>query len=62
MPPSGFNEKAINGLLEFLEGCYEDLEKKIDATPARPADVKAAVAEELEEIRTELRRFSLKKK
>jgi len=60
MPPSGFNEKAIEGLLQFLEGCYEDLQKKIAKSPGKPADVKAAVKQELEEIRAELRRFSLK--
>ena len=61
MPPSGFNEKAINGLLVFLEGCYEDLQKKIEKGSGTPKDVKKAIEEELEEIRAELRRFSLKR-
>ena len=29
MPPSGFNQKAINGLLMFVEACYEDLLNEI---------------------------------
>ena len=29
--PSGFNEKAICGLLQFVEGCYEDLQKLLEA-------------------------------
>jgi hypothetical protein len=61
MPPSGFNDKAIKGLLEFLEGCYEDLLIKIAKTPGRPSDVSAAIQEELDEIRQELERFTLKK-
>lgn len=28
MPPSGFNKKAINGLLEFVKGNYENTIKK----------------------------------
>ena len=28
MPPSGFNKKAINGLLEFVKGNYEITLKK----------------------------------
>ncbi len=29
MPPSGFSQKAINGLLIFVEACYEDLLQEI---------------------------------
>ena len=29
MPPSGFSQKAINGLLIFVQSCYEDLLKEI---------------------------------
>jgi hypothetical protein len=61
MPPSGFNKKAIDGLLQFLEGCYEDLQAKIAKTPGRPSDVHAAIEEELSEIRDALKGFSLKK-
>ena len=25
MPPSGFSQKAVNGALVFIQGCYEDL-------------------------------------
>ena len=60
MPPSGFNEKAINGLLEFVEGCYDDLLKKIDTTPG--LGVRTAIVEELAEIRAALESFSLKDK
>lgn len=60
MPPSGFNEKAIQGLLQFVEGCYEDLLVKIQRTPG--LDVKAAIEEELSDIRRALESFSLNEK
>lgn len=60
MPPSGFNEKAIKGLLQFLEGCYEDLQLKISQTPGTREDVQSAIQEELSEIRSALKLFSLK--
>jgi hypothetical protein len=59
MPPSGFNEKAIKGLLEFLEGCYEDLQRKLASNPG--LDVGTAIEEELAEIRAALESFSLAK-
>lgn len=31
MPPSGFNKKAVNGALEFIKGCYEDLLKEVQS-------------------------------
>ena len=58
MPPSGFNEKAIVGLLQFVEGCYDDLLEKIRTTPN--LTVEAAIKEELAEIRGALESFSLK--
>ena len=29
MPPSGFSQKAVNGALIFVQGCYEDLLKEV---------------------------------
>lgn len=58
MPPSGFNEKAIVGLLQFVEGCYDDLLKKIRATPG--LTIEDAIQEELAEIRAALESFNLK--
>lgn len=58
MPPSGFNEKAILGLLQFVEGCYDDLLKKIRATPG--LTIEDAIQEELAEIREALESFNLK--
>jgi len=58
VPPSGFNEKAILGLLQFVEGCYDDLLKKIRATPG--LTIEDAIQEELAEIREALESFNLK--
>ncbi len=55
MPPSGFNEKAIQGLLQFIEGCYEDLQRKVQSG----VDLKSAVNQELADIRKALESFSL---
>ncbi|MBI1746443.1 MAG: hypothetical protein HYR55_07625 [Acidobacteria bacterium] len=58
MPPSGFNEKAIRGLLQFVEGCYEDLLVKLQTQPGK--SVEQAIKEELADIRRALESFSIK--
>ncbi len=55
MPPSGFNEKAIRGLLQFIEGCYEDLQRKIQSGTS----LESAIKEELADIRKALESYSL---
>ena len=57
MPPSGFNKKAVEGLLVFLEGCYEDLMKEMD----QGTDPKQAVQKELDDIRKFLQEFTIEK-
>jgi hypothetical protein len=59
MPPSGFSDKAIRGLLQFVEGCYEDLLVKLRTSPG--LDVREAIEEELAEIRRVLEAFSTTK-
>jgi hypothetical protein len=48
--PKGYNDKAIDGLLTFLEGCFEVIlqEVKNGKSPEQ------AMQEELDEIRTRL--------
>lgn len=58
MPPCGFNEKAISGLLQFVEGCYDDLLKKLESGAS--VDVKQAIRDELKDIRDALESFNLK--
>ncbi len=60
MPPSGFNEKAIQGLLQFVEGCYDDLLTKLRETPE--LTVEQVIAQELRDIRRALEAFSLGRK
>jgi hypothetical protein len=56
MPPSGFSDKAINGLLVFVEACYEDLLEEIRAGKKTEGQ---AIQAELENIRNYLRGFRI---
>ncbi len=31
MPPSGFSRRSVRGALEFIKGCYEDLQDEVKA-------------------------------
>lgn len=48
--PKGYNEKAIAGLLTFLEGCFEVILQEI--RNGKPPE--QAIQEELNEIRARL--------
>lgn len=56
MPPSGFSKKAINGLLMFVEACYEDLLQEIKEGKKSEGE---AIKQELENIRKYLETFKL---
>ncbi len=56
MPPSGFSQKAINGLLIFVEACYEDLLKEIKEGKKTEGQ---AIKQELKNIREYLKNFKL---
>ena len=56
MPPSGFSQKAINGLLIFVESCYEDLLKEIKEGKKTEGQ---AIKEELDNIRNYLKNFKI---
>ena len=56
MPPSGFSQKAINGLLIFVESCYEDLLKEIKEGKKTEGQ---AINEELENIKGYLENFKI---
>ena len=56
MPPSGFSQKAINGLLMFVEACYEDLLQEIKDGKKTESH---AIKEELDNIRVYLRNFKI---
>jgi len=56
MPPSGFSQKAINGLLMFVGSCYEDLLKEIHEGKKTEEQ---AIKEELDNINGYLSEFKL---
>ena len=56
MPPSGFSQKAINGLLIFVESCYEDLLKEIKQGKKTENQ---AIKEELDNIKSYLTKFKI---
>ncbi len=56
MPPSGFSQKAINGLLTFVESCYEDLLSEIKEGKKEEGQ---AIQQELNNIREYLSGFKL---
>lgn len=57
MPPSGFSQKAINGLLIFVASCYEDLLREIREGKKKEGQ---AIREELENIKNYLANFKIK--
>ena len=56
MPPSGFSQKAINGLLMFVASCYEDLLKEIKKGKHTEEE---ALKKELNNINEYLKNFKL---
>jgi len=56
MPPSGFSEKAINGLLMFVGTCYEDLLSEIKEGKKTEGE---AIQQELMNIQKYLREFKI---
>ncbi len=56
MPPSGFSQKAINGLLMFVETCYEDLLAEIKEGKRTEGE---AIQQEINNISEYLTNFKL---
>ena len=48
MPPSGFSKRAVEGILEFVGGCYEDL--LVEVRSGKHASFEAAIEYELDKI------------
>jgi len=62
MPPSGFSQKAINGLLIFIKECYNDLLEKIAAGEdkyGREVAEGKAIEKELKQIGEYLEKFTI---
>ena len=56
MPPSGFSQKAVNGLLIFLEACYDDLLREMQ----NGENPEGVVKKELDDIRAYVKNFNIK--
>jgi len=56
MPPSGFSQKAINGLLMFVGTCYEDLLQEMKDGKKNEGE---AIKQELANIGRYLREFKI---
>ena len=62
MPPSGFNQKAIKGLLIFVQACYEDLLKEIKKgkdKQGRRVTEGQAIQKEINQIKEYLEKFNI---
>lgn len=52
MPPSGFNQRAVTGALEFVKGCYEDLIAEVES--GKHPSFEAAINFELKQLKKAL--------
>ena len=62
MPPSGFSQKAINGLLIFVQECYKDLLKEIKEgkdKQGRKVTEGKAIQKEINQIKEYLEKFEI---
>ncbi|MBU2503950.1 MAG: hypothetical protein KJ879_02765 [Nanoarchaeota archaeon] len=62
MPPSGFSQEAINGLLVFVQECYKDLLKEMKEGKdkhGRLVTEGQAIQKELEQIGSYLKEFKI---
>ncbi len=62
MPPSGFSQKAVNGLLIFVQECYKDLLEEMKAGKdkyGRPVKEGKAIEKEIKQIREYLLKFTI---
>lgn len=62
MPPSGFNQRAVEALIQFLEACYDDLLIKVQAKGGTSKAAEEAIKEELDELRSFLHSFTARKR
>ena len=57
MPPSGFNERATRGILEFVAGCYHDLLEEVRS--GKHQNYEEAIEYELKQIETALSKLHI---
>ena len=62
MPPSGFSQKAVNGLLVFVQECYKDFLKEMKEGKdkhGRPVMEGKAIEKEINQIEDYLLKFTI---
>ena len=59
MPPSGFSKKAIEGALQFIGSCYEDLLEEVKS--GKHPNAQAAIEYELRQIKNALDQLHINK-
>jgi len=52
MPPSGFNKRSVQGSLQFIRGCYQDLLEEVRS--GKHPTVEEAIEFELGQIKKAL--------
>ena len=52
MPPSGFGKKSVEGALQFILGCYEDLQKEVES--GKHESFEDALKYEIDQLRSAL--------
>jgi tetrahydromethanopterin S-methyltransferase subunit E len=57
MPPSGFNQKAVKGALQFIQGCYEDLEAEVKS--GKHPDFRTALEYEIHQLDSALTKLHI---
>lgn len=59
MPPSGFSKHAVEGALQFVKGCYEDLQAEVKA--GKHPSMEAAIEYELAQLEKALAELHINK-
>ena len=59
MPPCGFNQKAVKGALQFIQGCYEDLQEEVQQ--GKHANFEEALKHELSNLEKALTKLHIDK-
>ncbi len=59
MPPSGFNQRAVSGALEFVKGCYEDLIAEVQS--GKHPEFETAIKYELSQLEKALAQVHIDK-
>ena len=60
MPPSGFSQKAVNGLLEFVKAAYQDVQNKHSGTSLTEKEFLEDFAKRLKSCRQEISSVGMK--